>query len=347
MLQETLQRTICINRANRNSTMATVDQYINAATRDNTRKSYQSAIDHFEVQWGGFLPATADSVARYLADHAGILAINTLKQRLAALGQWHIDQGMPDPTKAPLVKKVLRGIRATHATQEKQARPLQLSELEQLDTWLSQQIAQAASQGNRRLLLKHRRDRALVLLGFWRAFRSDELSQLEINHIDLIRTEGMRIFLPRSKTDRNHQGKTYATPVLSRLCPVTAYQEWIDESGLTAGPVFRSINRWGQIGTAALHPISIIPLLRGLLLAANILDVERFSSHSLRRGFASWANASGWDLKTLMDYVGWKDTRSAMKYIDTPDPFLQDRINKELDSSTPKTLTIIPAEHHQ
>ncbi len=319
--------------------MTTVDQYINAATRDNTRKSYQSAIEHFEVQWGGFLPATADSIARYLADYAGVLAINTLKQRLAAIAQWHIDQGMPDPTKAPMVKKVLRGIRATHPTQEKQARPLQLSELEQLDAWLGQQIALAADQGNRRLLLKHRRDRALVLLGFWRAFRSDELSQLEVDHIDLIPMEGMRIFMPRSKTDKNYQGKTYATPALSRLCPVTAYQEWIDESRLTTGPVFRSINRWGHIGAAALHPISIIPLLRGLLVTANIMDAEHFSSHSLRRGFASWANASGWDLKTLMDYVGWKDMRSAMKYIDAPDPFLQHRINKELDSSLQKSLT--------
>lgn len=145
--------------------MATVDQYINAATRDNTRKSYQSAIEHFEVQWGGFLPATADSIAQYLADYAGVLAISTLKLRLAAIAQWHLDQGFPDPTKNPIVKKVLRGIRATHTAQEKQARPLQLTELELLDTWLRQQIALADLQGQRRLLLRHRRDRALVLLG--------------------------------------------------------------------------------------------------------------------------------------------------------------------------------------
>ena len=52
--------------------MSTIDRYINAATRDNTRKAYRSAIRHFEVEWGAaFLPATADSIARYLADQAG------------------------------------------------------------------------------------------------------------------------------------------------------------------------------------------------------------------------------------------------------------------------------------
>jgi len=50
------------------------------------------AIEHFEVTWGGFLPATADSVARYLVEHAGVLSINTLKLRLSALAQWHSAQ---------------------------------------------------------------------------------------------------------------------------------------------------------------------------------------------------------------------------------------------------------------
>jgi hypothetical protein len=41
----------------------------------------------------------------------------------------------------------------------------------------------------------------------------------------------------------------------------------------------------------------------------------------LRRGFASWAHQSGWDLKSLMNYVGWKDMKSAMRYIEAS-PFL-------------------------
>jgi len=68
--------------------MDKIDQYLQAATRENTRRSYASAVRHFEVEWGGFLPATADSMARYLVDYAEKLSINTLKQRIAALAQW-------------------------------------------------------------------------------------------------------------------------------------------------------------------------------------------------------------------------------------------------------------------
>lgn len=78
-----------------------IDRYLAAATRTNTRRSYASGVRHFEVTWGGHLPATADSVARYLAAYAGTLSTNTLKQRLAALAQWHTAQGIVDPTGRP------------------------------------------------------------------------------------------------------------------------------------------------------------------------------------------------------------------------------------------------------
>lgn len=52
----------------------TVERYLEAANRENTQRSYASALRHFEVEWGGHLPATPDSVARYLADHAGELS---------------------------------------------------------------------------------------------------------------------------------------------------------------------------------------------------------------------------------------------------------------------------------
>lgn len=65
---------------------------------------------YFEVGWVGFLPAIAHSTVRHLAEHAERLPINTPQQRLPALAQWHLDQGFPDPTKAPMVRKVFRGI---------------------------------------------------------------------------------------------------------------------------------------------------------------------------------------------------------------------------------------------
>lgn len=50
--------------------------------------------------------------------------------------------------------------------------------------------------------------------------------------------------------------------------------------------------------------------------ATGFADAGPHSSHSLRRGFASGANDQGWDMKALMEYVGWHYVQSAMRYLD-------------------------------
>lgn len=292
-----------------------VERYLQAGTRANTRRSYQQAIEHFEVNWGGFLPSTSDAVVRYLVDHAGSLSSNTLKLRLAALAQWHVSQGFPDPTKTLLVRQVLKGIRTLHPRQEKQAEPLQLRQLEQCIAWLEQTGEQARVDHDLPLLMRCWRDRALLLMGFWRAFRSDDLCRLRVEFIQVRAGEGMELFLPSSKADRDSQGQTFRAPALARLCPVQAYVDWISVAGIARGPVFRSIDRWGRLRDIGLHPNSVIPILRSVLAGAG-LPAELYSSHSLRRGFATWAIRSGWDLKSLMAYVGWTDGQSAMRYIE-------------------------------
>jgi len=310
-----------------------IERYLQAGTRENTRRSYRAAIEHFEVSWGGFLPATGDSVARYLVAYADTLSLNTLKLRLSALAQWHTSQGFPDPTKAPVVRQVLKGIRALHPPKEKQATPLPLQHLEQAIEWLDRETNNAASRGDLSTQLRCRRNTALLLIGFWRGFRSDELCRLEVERIQAEAGVGMEIHLPRSKSDRDYLGTIYRAPALKRLCPVQAYLEWITLAGLTHGPVFRRMDRWGNLGTDALNSNSLVALLRQILQCAGI-PAESYSSHSLRRGFATWASANGWDLKSLMSYIGWRDVKSAMRYIDPTLSFGGLAIRPVLESDT-------------
>ena len=316
--------------------MSRLAQYLEAAERDNTRRSYASAIRHFEIEWKGLLPSTADAISRYLADHAATLAINTLRQRLAALSRWHSDQGFPDPTKSPLVRQVLKGIRSVHTVAEKRARPLELNVLQQVDQWLDAAISNAQRSGDRSALLRrHTRNRSLMLLGFWRGFRSDELVNLRVENTEVTPGQGLACYLGRSKGDRQMQGRVFKCPALSRLCPVTAFNAWINLAGLTEGPVFRKIDRWGHISDESLHANSLIPLLRSLFTEAGVVAPEEYSSHSMRRGFAGWARASGWDIKELMEYVGWKDVKSAMRYLDVSDSSLQARFEQGLTALAP------------
>lgn len=292
-----------------------VEQYRQAARRKSTTRRYQQALEHFENVWGGLLPATSDAVARYLADYADTLASSTLRANLAALAQWHLSQGFVDPTKAPRVREVLRGIQALHPRLERQAEPLQLTELVRCIDWLLKQEA-----ADPKALLHCRRDRALILLGFWRAFRSDDLCRLRVEWIRVRPGEGMELFLPSSKGDRDNLGRSFSVPALKRLCPVQAYLDWLAVSGLKRGPVFRAVDRWGNLAKEGLHVYSVSRALRRVMVCSG-LEGERFSSHSLRRGFATWASRNQWSAKALMNYVGWRDAKAALRYIEPEMPF--------------------------
>ena len=318
--------------------MSLVDRYLDAAERANTRRSYASAIQHFEVEWGGLLPATIDAITCYLAAYAESLSLNTLKHRLAALSRWHQDHGFPDPTKAPKIRQLLKGIRTLHPAQEKRAKPLELEILRSIVDWLTAAATAAINRGDSASALRHTRDRALVLLGFWRGFRSDELANLCIEFIEIKHGEGLTCFLPRSKGDRKLEGRSFSCPALSRLCPVEAVEDWLALSELTTGPLFRKIDRWGHLSEAGLIPSSIIPMLRKLLSQAGVADAEAFSSHSLRRGFAQWAGMSGWDIRELMSYVGWRDMKAAMRYLDGISIDQKARFEQGLGQALPEKL---------
>lgn len=293
-----------------------VERYLQSARRASTGRRYAHAIEHFERDWGGLLPASSESVVRYLADCAAQLSSGTLRVHLAALAQWHRAHGFADPTKAPRVRDVLRGIQAEHPQPVRQAEALVLQELEACVSSLEQ------LQHSHELAVRLRaaRDRALLLLGFWRAFRGDELCQLRVEYIRLNPDEGLELFLPSSKSDRANRGRSLTLPALKRLCPVQAYQQWLELSGLAHGPVFRGIDRWGNLGEAALNPNSLSRLLRSIFLRSTG-GGQQYSAHSLRRGFATWASRNHWSSKALMEYVGWRDVQSAARYIEADYPF--------------------------
>ena len=235
-----------------------VKRYLQAGTRDKTRKSYRSAIKHYEITWGGLLPATPEMICNYLSDKTDSLNPATLQLHLAALSSWHESQGFINPTRHPLVKKILKGIMAIHGQQTRQASPMQIEQLQTICAHLDAQIQKTEE---RKTLLPLYRNKALMLVGFWRAFRSDELARITVENISE-KDDGLEIYLPGSKTDRSYGGQTYFLPRLKQLCPVTALKNWADISMLAEGPLFCGIDRWGNIREKALYPNNINVIIK-------------------------------------------------------------------------------------
>jgi integrase len=278
--------------------------FLAAATSDNTRRTYRSAIRHF-LAWGGALPADEDVMIRYLLAYASSLNSRTLALRLTALSQWHIHQGFADPASTPTVRKTLAGIARTHGKPKKKAKALPLEDLERI-------VAHLASLGT----LKSRRDSAMLQLGYFGGYRRSEIVGLDVAHVAW-EPEGIVITLPRSKTDQQGEGIVKAVPYGDGpCCPATALRVWLDAAGIVSGSLFRPISKWNEVGTDGLHAGSVNSILEACARLVQLDYVPQLSSHSLRRGMATSAHRAGADFRDIKRQGGWRHDGTVQGYIE-------------------------------
>lgn len=278
--------------------------FLAAATSENTRRTYRSAIRHF-LAWGGILPADENAVIRYLLAHASSLNARTLALRLTALSQWHVYQGFADPAGTPTVRKTLKGIGRTHGRPKKQAKALPIEDLEKI-------VVRLGSVDS----LKAKRDSALLQLGFFGGFRRSELAGMQISDLAW-ETDGLIVTLQRSKTDQQGHGIVKAIPYGNGpCCPATALRCWLEAAGIRDGAVFRSITKWAMLGDQAIHPASINTILADCASMTGLHYVPDLSSHSLRRGMATSAYRAGADFRDIKRQGGWRHDGTVQGYIE-------------------------------
>jgi len=278
--------------------------YLQQATAANTRRAYRAAVRQFEKH-GGFLPATEDDIARYLTTRASELNPRTLSLHLTALSQWHCYQKLPDPTQAPQIRKLLTGIHRQHGRPKRKAKALHPEHIEQM-------MAHCRKQN----CLKSWRDSALIQVAYFGAFRRSELVKITVDHLHFD-SKGLLILVPKSKTDQTGEGKIKALPYGSdTICPVLAMKNWLTESAITAGFVFRGINRWDALQKKPLHPDSVNAIIKSIANACKFDFVSELSSHSTRRGFATSASMAGAEFADIKRQGGWKNDNTVREYIE-------------------------------
>ena len=276
-----------------------VSDYLRASLSNNSRRSYRSDLTQF-IAWGGTIPASPELVATYLAAHADKHALATLSRRLVSIGKAHAAQGLPTPTDAELVKAILRGIRRTHGSAQRQVAPAVKEDV----------LAMVAALTG----IKGTRDRALLLIGFAGAFRRSELVSLTVADIEQAQ-QGLILTLQRSKTDQEGRGRKVAIPFArGAVCPVLALQQWIAVSDITEGPIFRGVNRHGQIADAAISPQSVAMVVKERARAVG-LNSANYSGHSLRAGLVTSAAQLGVSSWKIRQQTGHKSDAMLSRYI--------------------------------
>ena len=290
----------------RDDDVSAVAELVVADRAESTRRGYASDFALFATWCEGrgyaSMPATSEVVAAFRAAQARAgIKPSTIGRRIAAIRYMHDLADKPSPTTGRETRKAMDGIRRTLGMKLDQKAPATAEVI----TKMLQQIPAET--------LKGIRDRALLLLGFAGAFRRSELVALEVTAL-AFEAGGMRVTIRKSKTDQEARGREVAIPRGKVLRPVQAVQDWLKASGITAGPIFRGINRHSQMQQAALTSHAVALVVKRYAAAAG-LDPADFSGHSLRAGFLTSAADNQADLLKMMEQSGHKRVETVRGYV--------------------------------
>jgi len=277
----------------------------------NTIRAYQSDYNDFSLFClkNGFqaMPTQPKILALYLTHLSSYSKFSTLKRRLASISILHKTKGHYIDTKHPIIMENLMGIKRTNGSNQKGKKPLLINDLKLL--------IEAIHQSKEKHFRKTR-DKALVLIGFSGGFRRSELVDIEYEDIEFV-TEGVKIFVKRSKTDQSGEGMTKAIPYFDNenFCPVKALKNWIEVSDLKNGKIFNISDK------------SVALIIKKYANYAG-LDGHRYAGHSLRSGFATSTAESGAEERNIMAMTGHKSTEMVRRYIKEANLFKNNALNK-------------------
>jgi integrase len=312
--------------------------FADAALSSGTRRVYASAWRRFEA-WCAVtridpLAAPENAIGAYLATLArGGKSISGVTIALSAILCKRRRAGEAIDARHPDIAAVVSGVRRRTAKPVSQAAPLGLDDLARLATSLHG--------GD----LRARRDRALLLVGFFGALRRSEIAALDINGRSPIAITEAGLVLSLTATKGNAATAAIMLPRRpDALCPVAAIEAYLKASGATSGPLFRAISKSGRLLARRLDATSVRHILHSRLAilatrdGATILatakrtgakrtDAKRLSPHSLRAGFITAAAQAGAPEYLIQRTSRHKAVDVLRSYIRSADGFTENAAN--------------------
>jgi integrase len=291
-------------------------EILSATRSESTREAYRRDWERFS-QWASEnnceeYPVSSHVLGAYLVwMHGEGYGKSTINRTVTVFRLAHDE--LDDPTGDRAIRAILAGIMRRDRRPTRQAKPMSFGEL--------QAICEALSESNSRRAL---RDRAVISLGWIGALRASEIVAIDWSDLTEV-TEGLEVRIRESKTNKTGDPEIVAIPYLRHelksVCAIRALiallpdpDSQLDWNIAIDRPVFTST------GELTAERMSERTIERALARACKLAGLnKRFTSHSLRRGFATHAAHRGISMYALKAHGRWKTSAVAEKYIERAD----------------------------
>lgn len=289
-------------------------EILEAVRSESTRKAYRQDWERF-CGWAREnnreeYPVTTYTLGAYLVwMHAQDYSKSTIKRTVTVIRLAH--DARTDPTGDREIRAIVTGIMRKDKRPTRKAKPMTFGDL--------QAICEALTANDSP---RNRRDRALISLGWVGALRAGELVGLNWTNV-IEANEGIEIYVLESKTNKGAEPEIVAIPYLrheySVVCPVRNLTALVPRVETGVRVFDFDANRPVFTGNALPDGdrMSTRTIERALQRACELAGVEkRFTPHSLRRGFATFAAARGIGHHAIMGHGRWKSAQVAEGYIE-------------------------------
>jgi site-specific recombinase XerD len=229
----------------------------------------------------------------------GPLKYATIKRRLFTISAFHTKQGLLNPCKSIMVRELMskarRAMILAGVEVDKKA-PAVKSVIEKLIATCDDSLV-------------GKRDKALILVAFSSGGRRrSELANFRIEDVEKLSDGRFQLRMYHSKSDYSGKPKLFPAVGLSG----SALQDYLESTGITAGPLFRNISKHGSI-LDGLSSIGIQHVFKKRCKLAG-LDEEAMSSRSLRSGFVTECLNQSKPLHTIKALTGHSSFKSLEDY---------------------------------
>lgn len=250
------------------------------------------------------LPAEPGTVGAFIgAEVQRKRAPATIRRRLATIAVHHRQHGHHSPCSHDAVLAIMRGLAddpVAAAQGRGGAAPLVTEDVLAMVQGLPD-------------TLTGWRDRALILLGFASGLRRSELVGLQVSTV-VFERRGLIIQLGRTKTTTALEGREVTVGLgQGETCPVAALRRWMEAACIVDGHLFRSVNRWGTVGTSGLTDRAACTIIQAAAERAG-LPPDHVSAHSLRAGHVTQRRVHGEEAATIQDTTGHTSDKMIRHY---------------------------------
>jgi integrase len=280
------------------------EKRVSESTPENTKRNYRAGWRFFcrfceDVGEQPFpaSPQTVVSFIEWMAQEG--YAPNTIENRLAAITRCHREDDRPTPCQASSVQQTMAAIKRGGDKPDRKE-PLLIHHLRAMDFDTES--------------LSDLRDRAILYVGFAGGFRRSVLSELRME--DFREVEGgIVIEIPKTKTDQA-EGRIVQIPnQVPALAPSPneALSRWLTAAGIGSGPLFRMVDRWGNVRDGSISGYSIYNIVCEWVESIGENPAE-YGAHSLRAGFATQAYIDGVGEHEAAQQTGHSSLETLRKY---------------------------------